>query len=206
MATARTRRSGQMPENLALAALQWLWAALLLLIFVAAGLTLAGTGVFLVVVGLGAALNPNEAADVIGGTLFAVFGVALVAAAGAVFWLLPRAVLKLSGRAPGPILNWIAVAALSLFYYTASTGLVGFGGAFVWNSLGSGSFSDFDHPVAGVIMLVSGIVVFVFFPRLAKRLTGHEVLSSPYAASGAGGGFGGGGCGGSGGGGGGGNC
>ncbi len=92
----------------------------------------------------------------------------------------------------------MAVAALSLVPYATSGMLVVFGAACVWNGLVPGSAPTLDYPVAGVVMLVSGIAVFVFFPRLVKRLTGREVLSSPYGAyGGAGGGDGGGGGGGS---------
>lgn len=34
------------------------------------------------------------------------------------------------------------------------------------------------HPIGGAVLI--GIVVFVFFPRLVKKLTGREVFSSPY--------------------------
>lgn len=91
------------------------------------------------------------------------------------------------------------MAVLSLFYYATSGLLLMFGVACTWNGLGPGDSPYLDYPVAGMVMLVAGAAVFIFFPRLVKRLTGREVLSSPYGAFGAGGG-------GSGGGGGGGSC
>jgi len=77
---------------------------------------------------------------------------------------------------------------LSLVYYLSSGMLVVFGAACVWNGIGPGDSPYLDYPVAGVVMLVAGTAVFVFFPRLVKRLTGREVISSPYGAYGAGGG------------------
>lgn len=84
-------------------------------------------------------------------------------------------------RIAGSVARGIALVVLSLVYYIITAGLVGFGGAFAWNGLGPGRSSFFDHPVAGVIMLVSGILFFIFFPRVVKKLTGHEVISTPYS-------------------------
>jgi len=93
-------------------------------------------------------------------------------------------------------LRWIAVVVLSIFYYAASSMLVLFGGLLAWNGLSPGVERDpgAAHPVAGAILVVLGVAVFVFFPRLVKRLTGREVISSPYGSFGAGGGGGGGSC------------
>lgn len=166
--------------------LRWLWAFVLAVFFVAMGLALAGGGLIFLVAGSRLALRPSDLGDVLGGGLGALLG--MVAAAGGVtviFWLMPLAVRKLSGRElAGPLMTWIAVIALSIFYYVASFSLIGFGGAFAWNGIGPGSYADFEHPVAGVVMLATGLAVFVFFPRLVKRLTGHEVLSSPYGGFG----------------------
>ncbi len=173
--------------------LQWLWAGVLSLLLIAAGLALTGTGLVFVVAGAQAVLEPDDVVYTIAGVLFALVGAAGVVGGVLVVRWQPRAVEKLSGRTPPGVLRWLAVAVLSLVYYATSGMLVVFGAACVWNGIGPGSAPALDYPVAGVVMLVSGIAVFVFFPRLVKRLTGREVLSSPYGAYGAGGGDGGGG-------------
>lgn len=94
-------------------------------------------------------------------------------------------------RIAGSVARWIAVAVLSVFYYATSAGLLGFGVACTWNGVGPGNASELAYPVAGVIMLITGIIVFVFFPRIVKKLTGREILSSPYGVFGSGGGDGG---------------
>ena len=98
MATTRTRRI-RTPENPALAVLRWVWAAVLTLLFVAAGLALAFVGAVVVVVGVEELLASGEAGDAIEAVLVAGMGLAGVAvASGLVFWLRPRAVPRLSGR------------------------------------------------------------------------------------------------------------
>ncbi len=80
------------------------------------------------------------------------------------------------------IVRWIAVVVLSIFYYTVSSMLVLLGGLLAWNGLspGMGRNPDAAHPVSGAILVLLGILVFIFFPRVVKRLTGREVLSGPY--------------------------
>jgi hypothetical protein len=87
------------------------------------------------------------------------------------------------------VARWVAVAVLSIFYYATSSMLMLFGGLLAWNGLSPGVERDPSqaHPIGGALLVILGIVVFVFFPRLVKRLTGHEVLSTPYAGSGSGG-------------------
>lgn len=88
------------------------------------------------------------------------------------------------------VLRWSTVAALSLVYYTASAMAFLFGGILAWSGLqGFHDSSTGIWRLAGGIALVAcGVLVFVFFPRLVKRLTGREVLASPYGGFGAGGG------------------
>ncbi len=195
MAMARTRRGSgrRAARGGVVGVLQWLWAGVLSLLLIAAGLALTGTGLVFVVAGAQAVLEPDDVVYTIAGVLFALVGAAGVVGGVLVVRWQPRAVEKLSGRTPPGVLRWLAVAALSLVYYATSGMLVVFGAACVWNGIGPGSAPALDYPVAGVVMLVSGIAVFVFFPRLVKRLTGRAVLSSPYGAYGAGGGDGGGG-------------
>lgn len=100
MATARTR-GGRTPENPALAALRWLLAAVISLLFIAVGLALAFCGVIFAVVGAQQALGTDGYANVIAGALVSVLGLAGVGAAGAlVLWLRPRAMRKLFGPKP----------------------------------------------------------------------------------------------------------
>lgn len=100
MATARTRGS-RTPENPALAALQWLWALVLSLLFIAAGLALIGGGVLFAVVGVQAVLDPNHAGHAIAGVLFAAVGVvAAIGGIALVFRWRSKVVVKLSGRKP----------------------------------------------------------------------------------------------------------
>ncbi len=93
-------------------------------------------------------------------------------------------------------MRWIAVAVLSIIYYTTSSMLVLFGGLLAWNGLSPGVERDpsLAHPVSGAVLVILGIVVFIFFPRVVKRIIGHEVLSSPYGGAGTGGGGDGGSC------------
>ncbi len=74
----------------------------------------------------------------------------------------------------------VVLFVLSMVYYMITAGLVGLGVAFTWNSLGPGQASELAHPVAGVILLLPGILWFIFFPRLIKKMTGREPISSPY--------------------------
>ncbi len=81
--------------------LQWLWAGVLSLLLIAAGLALTGTGLVLVVAGAQALLEPDDVGHTIAGVLFALVGAAgVVGGVLTVRWLLPRGVKKLSGRKP----------------------------------------------------------------------------------------------------------
>lgn len=85
-------------------ALQWLWAAVLSLAFIIVGLALAGGGVLFAVVGAQVVLNPDAAGHAIAGVLFVLIGVVgIVGGMLTAWWLLPRAVKKLSGRRPPSI-------------------------------------------------------------------------------------------------------
>jgi membrane protein implicated in regulation of membrane protease activity len=84
-------------------------------------------------------------------------------------------------RIAGSVARGIAVVVLSLVYYVTSAFLVGFGAACAWNGLGPGDSPYLDYPVTGVVMLVLGVSVFIFFPRVVKKLTGREVISTPYS-------------------------
>ncbi len=103
MAAARTRGSeaSRPQEHPALSALRWVWAAVLSLLFIVAGLALALGGVIFAVVGAQAVLDPNHAGHAIAGVFFALIGVAaVVGSIAVVFRWRSRAVLKLSGRKP----------------------------------------------------------------------------------------------------------
>ncbi len=43
------------------------------------------------------------------------------------------------------------------------------------------------HPIGGAILILLGIATFIFFPALVKKITGREVLSTPYSGFGSGG-------------------
>ncbi len=43
------------------------------------------------------------------------------------------------------------------------------------------------HPIGGAILILLGIVTFIFFPALFKKIPGREVLSNPYAGTDSGG-------------------
>lgn len=73
------------------------------------------------------------------------------------------------------VVLWVAVKVLTVVYFVLCGTLVIFGVACAWNGLGPGRSAELDYPVAGVIMLVAGLVVFVFFPRLIRKLTGWEL-------------------------------
>lgn len=84
-----------------MAALQWIWAAVLSLLLIALGLTLVGGGLLFAIVGAQAVLKPDDAGHMIAGVLFGLLG--LAAAAGGVvlvFRLRTRLVLRLCGRMP----------------------------------------------------------------------------------------------------------
>lgn len=83
-------------------------------------------------------------------------------------------------RIAGSVVRGIALFVLSMAYYVTGAMLLVGGAAFAWNSLGPGRASGLAHPVAGVILLVVGVVWFIFFPRLIKKLTGREPISGPY--------------------------
>lgn len=81
--------------------MQWLWAGLLSLVFIVAGLALAGGGVLFAVVGVQAVLKPDDAGHAIAGVLFAAFGLAaFIGGIALVFRWRSKVVLKLSGRKP----------------------------------------------------------------------------------------------------------
>ena len=52
------------------------------------------------------------------------------------------------------------------------------GGVFLWNGARPDDAPAWDRTVIGAVMLVLGILFFVYFPRLVKRPTGREVFSS----------------------------
>ena len=89
------------------------------------------------------------------------------------------------------------MAVLSLLYYTSAAMLMMFGGLLAWNGASPGLDRDPGRaqPVAGAALVALGVLVFIFFPRVVRKVIGHEVLSGPYGGGGAGGdGGGGGGC------------
>lgn len=73
------------------------------------------------------------------------------------------------------VARWATIKALTGVYFVLGCTLVIFGAACAWNGLGPGRSAELDYPVTGVIMLVAGLVVFVFFPRLVRKLTGWEL-------------------------------
>lgn len=203
MATARPR-GRQVSANLTVSRLGKLWAAVLSALLAAAALALSFVGAICVFVGIGAVIGPEGVANTILGVLFAVGG--SLAACGGVLtavWVALRAFGKPAGRTPaGRAINRVAGMVLSLVYLASWVSLLGFGGACAWNGLGPGDSATFDHPVAGVVMLASGVVALIFFPGRIRELTGHNVLSGSGGFYGGFGGDGGGGGGGDGGGGG----
>ena len=74
---------------------------------------------------------------------------------------------------PRRILGWVAIVILSLVYYLVSSMLMLFGYIVGWDN-------DPGRPWIGLAMIAAGAVVFVFMPRLVKRLTGREVLTSSH--------------------------
>lgn len=93
------------------------------------------------------------------------------------------------------------MAALSLIYYTGVALLLLFGGLVGWVGLSLGLTRDPGRaqPVVGAALVALGVLVFIYFPRVVRTLTGHAVLSGPHGGDGAGGdgcggGDGGGGC------------
>ena len=74
---------------------------------------------------------------------------------------------------PRRILGWVAVVILSLLYYLVSSMLMLFGYVVGWDN-------DPGRPLVGIAMIAAGAVVFVFMPRLVKRLTGRELLTSSH--------------------------
>ena len=76
--------------------------------------------------------------------------------------------------------RWTAVALLSLFYYAVTASLVVPGVMFAWNGIGPGDAPGLDRPLTGIVLLALGLLFFVFFPRLVKRLTGREVITQGY--------------------------
>lgn len=94
---ARTRGRGQ--ANPAVAVLRWVWAAVLTLLFIAAGLALLFVGAVGAVTGVGELLASEGAGDAVAAVVFAGLGALGVAGAGGlVFWARPRVVPRLSGR------------------------------------------------------------------------------------------------------------
>jgi hypothetical protein len=49
----------------------------------------------------------------------------------------------------------------------------------VWNGLGLGDSRYLAYPVAGIVLLAAGILVFLLFPRLVEKLTGRDVIPTP---------------------------
>lgn len=94
--------------------------------------------------------------------------------------------MRIARRVAGMAARWIAVAVLSLLYYTGAALLMLFGGLLAWNGLGPGLDRDpvRAQPVAGAALVALGVLVFIFFPRVVKKVTGHEVPSGPYGGGG----------------------
>ena len=99
MATTRARGSRTL-ENPALAALQWVWAAVLSLLFIAVGLALVFVGAICAYVGVQAVMEDSDLGHVFAGALFAVLGLAAVGSGAMAIWMMPRAVKRLSGCKP----------------------------------------------------------------------------------------------------------
>lgn len=100
MATTPSR-SGRTPASPAVATLQWIWAAIPSLLFIAVGLALVGGGLLFAFVSAQAVLDPEDAGHAIAGVLFAVLGLAAaVGGVALVFRWRSRVVLNLSGRKP----------------------------------------------------------------------------------------------------------
>lgn len=78
------------------------------------------------------------------------------------------------------VARWTAVVLLSLFYYAVTALLVLPGVVFAWNSIGPGSAPGLDLPLTGIVLLALGMLFFIFFPRLVKKLTGREVITQSY--------------------------
>lgn len=95
MATTRARGS-RTPQNPALAALQWVWAAVLSLLFIAAGLAMA----FFAVVGVQGILEGGDFGHMFASVLFAIIGLAVVVIGGLTIWFMPKMVRRRSGRKP----------------------------------------------------------------------------------------------------------
>jgi cytochrome c biogenesis protein CcdA len=74
------------------------------------------------------------------------------------------------------VIGWIAIGVLSLLYYTATAMLLLFGYIVGWDN-------EPARPLAGVAMIVAGVLVFIFMPRLIKRVTGREVLTPRHPAA-----------------------
>lgn len=188
MAIPPTRERPTTPTHPLLEAALRLCAIALSLVFIGAALGLAVGGALFGAAGVEAMLKPEDVLHAITGTLFTLGGLVSIAASVGLFWLTPRGVRRLSGRTmtqaiPRPV----AVFVLTIFYYAGSGLLVLCGAAYAWNGIGPGDTPSLDHPVAGVIMLVSGVAVFVYFPRLIRRLTGRGELSihhGPFAGGG----------------------
>jgi uncharacterized RDD family membrane protein YckC len=70
------------------------------------------------------------------------------------------------------IVSQIILVALSFLYLCLSAFLLLFGDI-VDRDLEPG------RPIIGVLMLLAGIVIFIFGPRVIKRITGREPLSPP---------------------------
>lgn len=85
---------------------------------------------------------------------------------------LARAALRIFAS----VVRWIVVFVLSIFYYVTFGLLLLGGAAYSWNGIGPGDAADLDYPVAGVVLLAAGVLVFIYFPRLVKKLTRREVL------------------------------
>lgn len=84
--------------------------------------------------------------------------------------------------AGGSLILWVICSVgvvygvLSIIYIASASMLVFFGASLAWNGLAAGTERDAGqaHPVTGTILVVAGVLVFIFFPHLYKRLTGIE--------------------------------
>lgn len=90
--------AGQDTARTVLGAAQWLWTAVLSLVFIVLGLALVGGGALFAIVGAQAVLTPGTAGHVIAGVLFVVLGLAAVVGGVLAIWLRPKLIRKLSGR------------------------------------------------------------------------------------------------------------
>lgn len=85
--------------------------------------------------------------------------------------------------------RWVAVALLSLIYYTSSGLFLAFAGIVGFNVMPEGSSIDTGWRIAGgITLLILGVLDFVLFPRLVRKLTGRDIFSSSHYGGYSGGG------------------